>query len=147
MKGSICLSELEASQKSSSLSLDKYEKGQMVKNELYRNMIGPLLHFIANRMNIVFSVYLYPRFWSNPKKSHLGGKIAKKNTSGSCKFVRNFLMSLFSWKQNFDALSFLRLNMLQLEALILGTSSYSIRKSYNIPIKCANASSITLTSF
>jgi len=70
----------------------------MMENELYRNMIGPLLHFIANRMNIVLSVYLYARFQSNPKKSHLGGNIAKKNTSDPCQFIRNFLVSLFRRK-------------------------------------------------
>ena len=34
-------------------------------------MIGSLLYLIASRPNIMFSVYLYARFQSYPKESHL----------------------------------------------------------------------------
>jgi len=81
MKGSLCQSKKYilrnliffesksvATQKSSSSSLEKYGKCQMVDNKLYRSMIESLLYLIASRMNIMFSVCLHARFQFNPKR-------------------------------------------------------------------------------
>ncbi|XP_070055504.1 secreted RxLR effector protein 161-like [Nicotiana tomentosiformis] len=52
------------------------EPGSSVNETMYRGIIGSLLYLTASRPDIVFSVGLYARFQSNPKKSHL--KAAKR---------------------------------------------------------------------
>ena len=56
---------------SSSIKLDKDEKGKPVDQKLYRGMIGSLLYLTASRPDIMFSVCLCARFQSDPKESHL----------------------------------------------------------------------------
>ncbi|KAK2990925.1 hypothetical protein RJ640_021900 [Escallonia rubra] len=56
---------------SSSLKLDKDEKGKDVNIKRYRGMIGSLLYLTANRPDIMFSVCLCARFQACPKESHL----------------------------------------------------------------------------
>ena len=56
---------------STTLKLDKDEKGKTVDQKLYRGMIGSLLYLTASRPDIMFSVCLCARFQSNPKESHL----------------------------------------------------------------------------
>ena len=56
---------------STTLKLDKNEKGKSVDQSLYRSMIGSLLYLTASRSNIYFSVDLCARFQANPKESHL----------------------------------------------------------------------------
>ncbi|XP_059635284.1 uncharacterized protein LOC132277441, partial [Cornus florida] len=56
---------------SSSLKLDKDEKGTDVDIKKYRGMIGSLLYLTASRPDIMFSVCLCARFQSCPKESHL----------------------------------------------------------------------------
>ena len=51
--------------------LDKDEEGKIIDQKLYRDMIGSLLYLIASRPDILFSVYTWTRFQSNPKESHL----------------------------------------------------------------------------
>ena len=51
--------------------LDKDENGKSIKKKLYRGMIGSLLYLTASRPDKLFSIYLYTRFQSNPKKSHI----------------------------------------------------------------------------
>ena len=56
---------------STTLKLDKDEKGKSVDQSLYRSMIGSLLYLTASRSDICFSVGLCARFQANPKESHL----------------------------------------------------------------------------
>ena len=56
---------------SSSIKLDKDEKGKSIDSTMYRGMIGSLLHLTASRPNIMYSVCLCARFQSCPKESHL----------------------------------------------------------------------------
>lgn len=56
---------------STSLKLDKDEKGQSVDIKKYRGMIGSLLYLTASRPDIMYSVCVCARYQSNPKESHL----------------------------------------------------------------------------
>ena len=56
---------------STTLKLDKDEKGKSVDQSLYRSIIGSLLYLTASRPDICFSVGLCARFQANPKESHL----------------------------------------------------------------------------
>ncbi|KAK2972739.1 hypothetical protein RJ640_019387 [Escallonia rubra] len=56
---------------SSSLKLDKDEKGKDVDIKRYRGMIGSLFYLTASRPDIKFSVCLCARFQACPKESHL----------------------------------------------------------------------------
>ncbi|KAI5649953.1 hypothetical protein M9H77_35958 [Catharanthus roseus] len=56
---------------SSSLKLDKDEKGKTVDEKTYRGMIGSLLYLTASRPDIMFAVCLCARFQPCPKESHL----------------------------------------------------------------------------
>ena len=56
---------------SSSIKLDKDEKGKSVNSTMYRGMIGSLLYLTASRLDIMYSVCLCARFQSCPKESHL----------------------------------------------------------------------------
>ena len=56
---------------STTLKLDKDEKGKRVDRSLYKSMIGSLLYLTASRPDICFSVGLCARFQANPKESHL----------------------------------------------------------------------------
>ena len=56
---------------SSSIKLDKDEKGKSVNSTMYRGMIGSLLYLTASRPNIMYSICLRARFQSCPKESHL----------------------------------------------------------------------------
>ena len=56
---------------STSIKLDKDEKGKSIDQTKYWGMIGSLLYLIASRPDIMFSVCMCARYQSNPKKSHL----------------------------------------------------------------------------
>nr|CAN68883.1 hypothetical protein VITISV_015907 [Vitis vinifera] len=56
---------------SSSIKLDKDEKGKSVNSTMYRDMIGSLLYLIASKPDIMYSVCLCATFQSCPKESHL----------------------------------------------------------------------------
>ncbi|KAL6313411.1 hypothetical protein AAG906_001125 [Vitis piasezkii] len=56
---------------SSSIKLDKDEKGKSINSTMYRGMISSLLYLTASRPNIMYSVCLCARFQSCPKESHL----------------------------------------------------------------------------
>ena len=56
---------------SSSIKLDKDEKGKSIDSTTYRGMIGSLLYLTASRPNIMYSVCLCARFQSCLKESHL----------------------------------------------------------------------------
>ena len=55
---------------SSSIKLDKDEKGKPIDSTMYRGIIGSLLYLIASRPNIMYSVRC-DKFQSCPKESHL----------------------------------------------------------------------------
>ena len=55
----------------SSIKIDMDEKGKPVDQTKYRGMIGSLLYLMANRPDIMYSVYFYARFQACPTKSHL----------------------------------------------------------------------------
>ena len=52
---------------STTIKLDKDEKGKEVDNKTYRGMIGSLLYLIASRLDIMFSICMCARFQSCPK--------------------------------------------------------------------------------
>ena len=56
---------------SSSIKLDKDEKGKSIVSTMYRGRIGYLLYLIASRPNIMYSLCLCTRFKSCHKESHL----------------------------------------------------------------------------
>ncbi|KAH9735120.1 hypothetical protein KPL71_017636 [Citrus sinensis] len=56
---------------STTIKLDKDEKGKEVDIKTYRGMIGSLLYLTASRPDIMFSVCLCARFQSCPKESHI----------------------------------------------------------------------------
>ncbi|KAH9716551.1 hypothetical protein KPL71_021497 [Citrus sinensis] len=56
---------------STTIKLDKDEKGKEVDIKIYRGMIGSLLYLTASRPDIMFSVCLCARFQSCPKESHM----------------------------------------------------------------------------
>ena len=119
---------------STTIKLNKDEKGKEVDIKTYRDMIGSLLYLIASRPDIMFSVCLCARFQSCPKQifqyligtinlglwypkgTHIdltcysdadfaGYKVDRKSTSGTCHFLGHLLVSWFSKKQNSVALS------------------------------------------
>ena len=56
---------------SSSIKLDKDEKGKFIDSSMYRGMIGSLLYLTANRPNIMYSECLCARYQFCTKESHL----------------------------------------------------------------------------
>ena len=56
---------------SSSIKLDKDEKGKSIDSTMYRGIIGYLLYLTASRPDIMYNVCLCARFQSYPKESHL----------------------------------------------------------------------------
>ena len=52
---------------STTIKLDKDEKGKEVYNKTYRGMIRSLLYLIASRLDIMFSICMCARFQSCPK--------------------------------------------------------------------------------
>ncbi|KAK9217771.1 hypothetical protein WN943_006399 [Citrus x changshan-huyou] len=56
---------------STTIKLDKDEKGKEVDIKTYRGMMESLLYLTANRPDIMFSVCLCARFQSCPKESHM----------------------------------------------------------------------------
>ena len=56
---------------SSSIKLNKDEKGKSIDSTIYRGMVGSLLYLIISRPDIMYSVCLCARFQSCPKESHL----------------------------------------------------------------------------
>ncbi|KAH9657240.1 Integrase catalytic domain-containing protein [Citrus sinensis] len=56
---------------STTIKLDKYEKGKEVDIKTYRGMMGSLLYLTASSPDIMFSVCLCARFQSCPKESHM----------------------------------------------------------------------------
>ena len=56
---------------SSSIKLDKDEKGKSIDSTIYRGMIGSLLYLTTSRPDIMYSVCLCARFQYCPKESHL----------------------------------------------------------------------------
>ena len=56
---------------SSTIKLDKDEKGKKVDIKTYRGMIRFLFYLTASRPDIMFSVCLCTRFQSCPKESHM----------------------------------------------------------------------------
>ena len=56
---------------STTIKLDKEEKGKEVDIKTYRGIIGSLLYLTASRPDIIFSVCMCARFKYCPKESHL----------------------------------------------------------------------------
>ena len=56
---------------SSSIKLDKDEKGKSINSTMYRGMIGSLIYLTASRPDIMYSVCLCAKFQSYTKESHL----------------------------------------------------------------------------
>ena len=56
---------------SSSIKLDKDNKGKSIDSTMYRGMIGSFLYLTASRPDIMYSVCLCARFQYSPKESHL----------------------------------------------------------------------------
>ncbi|KAL6336060.1 hypothetical protein AAG906_003687 [Vitis piasezkii] len=92
---------------SSSIKLDKNEKGKSIDSTMYRGMIGSLLYLTASRPDIMYSVCLCAIFQSCPKESHLSAiKRILRYLKGTMDYAYGH--SLVSWhskKQNSVALS------------------------------------------
>ncbi|KAH9743819.1 hypothetical protein KPL70_003436 [Citrus sinensis] len=83
---------------STTIKLDKDEKGKEVDIKTYRGMIGSLLYLTASRgTHIDLTCYSDADF--------AGYKVDRKSTSGTCHFLGYSLVSWFSKKQNSVALS------------------------------------------
>ncbi|RVW28131.1 Retrovirus-related Pol polyprotein from transposon RE1 [Vitis vinifera] len=104
---------------SSSIKLDKDEKGKPIDSTMYRGMIGSLLYLTANRPDIIYlkgtmDIGLwYPKGdnfeltrFSNA--NFAGCKVERKNTSGTCHFLGHLLVSWHSKKQSSVALSMMK---------------------------------------
>jgi hypothetical protein len=52
-------------------SLDSDTSGNMVKQKIYRSMIGSLLYVTASRPDVMFSVCMCARFQVSPRESQL----------------------------------------------------------------------------
>ena len=52
---------------SSSIKLDKDEKGKSIDSTMYRGMIGSFLYLTASKSDIMYSACLCARFQSCPK--------------------------------------------------------------------------------
>ena len=55
-------SKTKSTPMSTTIKLDKGEKGKKVNVKMYRDMIGSLLYLTASRLDIMFSVCLSARF-------------------------------------------------------------------------------------
>ena len=64
-------SKIKNTPMSTTIKLDKDEKGKEVDIKMNRDMIDSLLYLTASRLYIMFSIYLCARFQSYPKESHL----------------------------------------------------------------------------
>ncbi|XP_047326418.1 uncharacterized mitochondrial protein AtMg00810-like [Impatiens glandulifera] len=74
---------------SSSLKLDKDEDGQSVDSTAYRGIIVSLLYLTSSMSDILLVVGVY----------YVGCKVDMKNTSGTCQFFGDRLVSGYSKKQ------------------------------------------------
>ena len=58
---------------STTTKLKKDENGKPVNEKQFRVLIKSLFYLTASRSDIMFAIYLYARFQSSPKESHLNG--------------------------------------------------------------------------
>ena len=66
------------------LKLSNDDKGYKVDSNLYKQLVGSLMHLTATRSYIIFLVSLISRFMESPKVSHWeGGKGILKYVSGT----------------------------------------------------------------
>ena len=88
---------------SSSIKIDKDEKGKSIYSTMYRGMIGSLLYLTTSRPDIMYSVCLCVRFQSCPKESHLS--VVKR----VLKYLKG-IMDIGLWypkSDNFELIGFL----------------------------------------
>ncbi|RVW93887.1 Retrovirus-related Pol polyprotein from transposon RE1 [Vitis vinifera] len=101
---------------SSSIKLDKDEKGKSVNSTMYRGMIGSLLYLTASRPDIIYlkgtmDIGLWYLKGDNfeligfSDANFAGCKVERKSTSDTCHFLGHSLVSWHSKKQNSVALS------------------------------------------
>ncbi|KAL6332324.1 hypothetical protein AAG906_004888 [Vitis piasezkii] len=101
---------------SSSIKLDKDEKGKSINSTMYRGMIGSLLYLTASRPDIIYLKGTMDIGLWYPKGDNFeligfsdadfaGCKVERKSTSGTCHFLGHSLDSWHSKKQNLVALS------------------------------------------
>ena len=64
-------SKTKSTSMSTTIKLDKDEKGKEVDIKINRDMIDSLLYLTVSKPDIMFSIYLCARFQSCPKESHL----------------------------------------------------------------------------
>ncbi|KAL1062934.1 hypothetical protein V6Z11_D13G112600 [Gossypium hirsutum] len=152
--------------------LDKYEEDKCVDLKLNKSIIGSLLYLTTSRPDIMFNACLCARYQSCPKESHLqalkrifrylietpnldtdfkGCKLDRKNTSSTCQFLCNMLISWFSKKQNSLALSTTEVEYISTSsccAQVLWMKQQLIDYGIDvdtIPIKCDSTSAVCLT--
>ncbi|GMI89954.1 cysteine-rich RLK (RECEPTOR-like protein kinase) 8 [Hibiscus trionum] len=155
----------QATPMSSSIKLDKDERGKCVDSKRYHSIVGSLLYLTSSRPDIMFSVCLCARFQASPRESHL---IAVKRIfrylrdtlclglwyprySSFNQFLGSMLVSWFSKKQNSVALSTTESEYTSLGsccAQVLWMQKqlldYGVRVDI-IPLRCDNTSAICLT--
>jgi len=70
------------------LRLSNDDKGYKVDSNLYKQLVGSLMHLIATRSYIIFVFSLISRFMESPKVSHWEwGKAILKYVSGTRNYV------------------------------------------------------------
>ncbi|KAL6334387.1 hypothetical protein AAG906_014965 [Vitis piasezkii] len=89
---------------SSSIMLDKDEKGKSIDSTMYRGMIGSLLYLTASRPDIMYSSDNFELIGFSDT-DFVDCKVERKNTSGTCHFLGHSLVSWHSKKQNSVVLS------------------------------------------
>ena len=106
---------------SSSIKLEKDEKGKSIYLTMYRGMIGSFLYLTASRPYIMYNICLCTRFQSCPKSDNfeLIGfsdvdfvycKVERKSTCGTCHLLGHSLVSWHSKKQNSVTYQWLKSN-------------------------------------
>ncbi|WVZ75653.1 hypothetical protein U9M48_023688 [Paspalum notatum var. saurae] len=100
---------------STNTALDADEDGEAVDQKEFRGMIGSLLYLTAARPDIQFAVCLCARYQASPRTSyrqamkrifrgfsdadHVGCRIDRKSTSGTCQLLGTSLVTWSSRKQ------------------------------------------------
>ena len=131
----------------SKLGLD--DRGKKANLTMQSGMIGSLLHHIASRQNIMFSMYMCARIQANPKESHLivikrilrylvGAPLIdiqypKESLSSLISyFDANFVSSKIDWKNTSETCQFLghsqSLNIVKSEIIHCRSKAYCRQK-------------------
>nr|CAN81432.1 hypothetical protein VITISV_010697 [Vitis vinifera] len=135
---------------SSSIKLNKDEKGKSVNSTMYRGIIGSLLYLTASRPDIMYSGDNFELIGFSDA-DFVGCKVERKSTSGTCHFLGHSLVSWHSMKQNSVALSTAEAEYIaaglccaQIIWMKQTLSDFNLFFEH-VPIKCDNTSAINIS--